>query len=78
MATVSASLNCVSFSGRCRMSEREGYSFPQDWIEDCQQWRGRLLTGRYAHWCMEWDDLPIDETCPEWPCGCGIEDTHVE
>lgn len=45
-----------------------------DFIEDCLIWRGRVLTGSYAHWCPEWDDLPIDETCPEWPCGCGFGD----
>jgi hypothetical protein len=41
-----------------------------DWVEDCLQWRGRVLEGRYGHWCMEWDELPVDETCHEWPCGC--------
>lgn len=41
-----------------------------DWATDCKHWRGRLLVGRYAHWCPDWDDLPIDETCPEWPCPC--------
>lgn len=44
----------------------------QQWIDDSMKWRGVVLTGKYAHWCAEWDDLPIDETCPEWPCGCGI------
>jgi len=39
-----------------------------DWDEDCLLWRGAVLTGRGAHWCGEWDDLPVDETCPEWPC----------
>lgn len=48
---------------------------PKQWTEfeeDCHHWRGRLLTGARAHWCPEWDDLPIDETCPEWPCGCAV------
>lgn len=45
-----------------------------DWIVDCRHWRGRVLTGQYAHWCYQWDDLPMDETCPEWPCGCEIEE----
>lgn len=40
------------------------------WEADCQKWRGRVLTGAYAHWCFEWDELPVDETCREWPCGC--------
>lgn len=42
----------------------------QDFIEDCMKYRGRLLTGKYRHWCPDWDFLPIDETCPEFPCGC--------
>lgn len=46
----------------------------EEWERDCLHWRGLVLTGRYAHWCMEWDGLPMDETCPEWPCRCGIED----
>ena len=41
-----------------------------DWREDCLLWRGRELTGLFAHWCADWDDLPIDETCREWPCAC--------
>jgi hypothetical protein len=44
-----------------------------DWIKDCVHWRGRVLTGRHAHWCMDWDCLPIDETTPEWPCACADE-----
>lgn len=26
------------------------------------------LTGVYAHYCYDWDELPIDETCPEFAC----------
>lgn len=44
----------------------------QDWIDDCYEWRGHVLIGKQAHWCFEWDGLPIDETCMEWPC-CGPE-----
>lgn len=40
------------------------------WWADCLAWRGRLLVGRQWHWCADWDDLPMDETCPEWPCAC--------
>lgn len=43
------------------------------WHDDCHYWRGLVLVGRYAHWCPTWNYLPMDETCPEWPCGCGIE-----
>ena len=44
-----------------------------EWEEDCLHWRGRVLTGKYKHWCLDWDDLPIDETCHEWPCACADE-----
>jgi hypothetical protein len=42
----------------------------QQWIEDCMRWRGKVLTGKFAHWCDDWDGLPIDETSLEWPCAC--------
>jgi hypothetical protein len=41
-----------------------------DWILDCNTWRGEVLTGKYSHWCPDWDFLPVDETCKEWPCSC--------
>lgn len=43
------------------------------WAKDCQTWRGELLTGRFQHYCYDWDGLPIDETCLEWPCACAKE-----
>lgn len=39
-----------------------------EWVHDCLQWRGALLEGKYKHWCMDWDGLPIDETCVEFTC----------
>ena len=39
-----------------------------DWEEDCLHYHGQVLTGRYKHWCADWDDLPIDDTCPEFEC----------
>jgi uncharacterized protein (DUF4415 family) len=45
-----------------------------EFAEHSRRERGRPLTGRYAHYCRDWDLLTIDETCPEWPCGCGIEE----
>lgn len=46
------------------------------WEDDCRTYRGEILAGRYAHWCCEWDDLPIDETCLEWPC-CPFEPENI-
>ena len=45
-----------------------------EWEEDCIRYRGRLLNGKNAHYCFDWDFLPIDETCREWPCGCREEE----
>ena len=43
----------------------------QDWIDDSTRWMGEVLTGKYAHWCPEWDYLTIDETCMEFiACHC--------
>lgn len=47
-----------------------------EWWRDCLYWRGRLLMGRRCHWCADWDDLPMDETCPEWPCYCAEYEDH--
>lgn len=38
------------------------------WSKDCMKYRGRVLTGCFAHWCMDFDCLPVDETTPEWEC----------
>lgn len=35
----------------------------KDWVEDCNKFWGRVLDGPNAHWCLEFDDLPIDDTC---------------
>lgn len=54
--------------------EAEGVNDPSDdWKVDSLRWRGRVLVGIHAHWCLDWDGLPIDETCPEWPCACSEE-----
>jgi len=43
-----------------------------DWVADSYRWRGTPLLGEHAHWCDEWDGLPIDETSIEWPCQCCV------
>jgi hypothetical protein len=46
-------------------------SVPKDWVEDCRVYRGVTLNGLFAHWCSDYDGLPVDETCwGEWPCAC--------
>ena len=44
-----------------------------EWEKDCLHWRGKVLQGKYSHWCDAWDGLPVDETTPEWPCECYVE-----
>lgn len=40
-----------------------------EWIAECMRYWGRTLTGRYCHWCPDWDYLPIDNTCElEFEC----------
>ena len=48
----------------------------KDWIEDCEHWWGKVLTGRKAHWCLSWDHLPIDDTCWEIAYCLCFEETH--
>ena len=50
----------------------------QAFIEDSLRYRGRALRGVYVHWCPDWDDLPMDESCVEWPCGCGFKEWKDE
>ena len=50
------------------------------WESECLKWRGVVLTGERAHYCFDYDGLPVDETCVEWPCGCASlqwEQTNV-
>lgn len=50
----------------------------EDWPSECRRWYGRELTGRYAHYCEEWDYMPLDETCEEFlACRCYGQDTDV-
>jgi len=42
-----------------------------DWKEDCLHFWGKVLTGKYCHWCADWDYLSLDETChPFAYCNC--------
>jgi hypothetical protein len=47
-----------------------------EWMQDCMHWWGRILLGGHAHWCNDWDDLPIDDTCAEFECCTCYEDTE--
>ena len=49
----------------------------EEWLECCLREVGHPLTGKYRHFCNDWDDLPIDETCPEFD-GCTCWGTRRE
>lgn len=39
--------------------------------KDCMAYHGKILTGKYKHFCPDWDDMPIDDTCFEYQfCTC--------
>ena len=43
-----------------------------EWESECLHWRGQILRGKFKHYCGDYDGLPVDETCDEWPCNCLI------
>ena len=45
------------------------------WVMDCMQFHGKVLSGEKAHWCFDWDDLPIDETLKSYisVCTCDLD-----
>lgn len=40
----------------------------KEWRQDCLTHHHRVLTGEYAHWCHDWDGLPLDASCHEITC----------
>lgn len=42
--------------------------FQAEWEQDCLRYGDRVLTGKYQHWCPDWDGLPIDDTVSEFDC----------
>lgn len=49
-----------------------------EWVSDCIHWYGAVLTGYGAHWCPEWDYMPIDVTCGEIvACSCHGSDPVI-
>jgi hypothetical protein len=40
----------------------------KEWVEDCKKWRDKPLNGPFAHWCFEWDGLPVDMWQREFTC----------
>jgi hypothetical protein len=50
----------------------------EEFKRDSLKWMGVVLTGKFAHWCNDWDGLPIDETCPEFTCCQDVDDPEAD
>lgn len=49
-------------------------TMPVEWVEWCLKERGRILLGRFGHFCNDWDGLTMDENCDEWAtCTCSLQ-----
>ena len=47
--------------------------------EESIKFYGKPLTGKYKHFCVEWDFLPIDESCYEFKyCLCHEPTPEIE
>ena len=47
--------------------------------QDCIEHYGKILTGKFKHYCCGFDYLPIDETCFEFElCLCDFGDENME
>lgn len=44
--------------------------------EESMKIRGHILTGKYRHWCNEFDGLPVDEKCSEFKFCLCFEDSQ--
>ena len=40
------------------------------WRDVCLREMGRVLDGKFAHYCNDWDGMPMDETMPEFAETC--------
>jgi len=48
-----------------------GLGLEANWARDCMKYYGHVLNGKMGHWCWDWDELPVDETCKEFEaCSC--------
>jgi len=62
----------------CLSSPKVSDSKDSEWNAECIKWRGKVLTGSKAHYCWDWDGLPVDETCAEFGCcSCYSEEEQI-
>lgn len=47
----------------------------EEFAVEWRKFRGDDKPRRFAHYCYDWDGLPVDENCDEWTsCYCGFVD----
>ncbi len=52
-----------------------GIPWDAPWDVVCMRYRGRVLHGKHAHYCDDWDGLPIEEGDKEMEsCTCLFDD----
>lgn len=39
-----------------------------EWKQEMLKWRGRSWVAPDAHWCADWDELPVDACTAEYVC----------
>jgi hypothetical protein len=49
---------------------------PAEWVKECEKTYGRVLNGTFAHWCYDFDGLPMDETLDGFYKGCTCYGSH--
>jgi hypothetical protein len=59
-------------------SETSPAGLTEKFKRDSMRWRGVVLTGEFAHWCYDWDGLPVDETCDEFTSCSDVSDPKAE
>lgn len=47
---------------------KDGGAIHPQWKHESLHWRGVILRGWLAHYCNDWDGLPVDETTSEFSC----------
>jgi hypothetical protein len=58
----------VGHKGPCAAWPMTEWASWSEWEADCIRWRGKILRGPDAHWCNDWDGLPVTAFTAEYDC----------